>query len=110
MIEIQPSGFIKEEKLVDREIVEPRESVLGRIRGTLRTDWLTAGERGYYYLEDIMEDLHKELSKPKWWRDVAIPANVDFQEGRKADTTKRDRRYVLMKYARRWLDEGGEPP
>ena len=71
-------------ELVDREIVRPREPVLGRIRGPLRTDWLTAGERGkkgYYILENIMEDLHKELARPRWTRDVIIPASVDFQEG-----------------------------
>lgn len=89
-----PPRFIRNE-LIEHEIVKPNEPVLGKIRSTLRTEWIIPEVQGWDSLLGIMRPLHAELTQPKWWQDVGIPTSVVIKDG--AITPLNAQMYQLLK-------------
>ena len=75
-----PSRFIRNE-LAEMGVVRRNDPILQRIRSVLRTNWIISDATGWSNLIPIMEQLHVELTKPFWWQDAAIPADILFRNG-----------------------------
>lgn len=82
-----PRGFLRSlprltrNELIEHEIVKPNEPVLGKIRSTLRTEWIIPEAQGWDSLLGIMRPLHAGLTEPQWWQDVGIPTSVVIKDG-----------------------------
>ena len=82
-----PRGFLRSlprltrNELIEHEIVKPNEPVLGKIRSTLRTEWIIPEAQGWDSLLGIMRPLHAGLTEPQWWQDVGIPTSVVIKNG-----------------------------
>jgi hypothetical protein len=77
-----PRGFMRSiprlirNELVEHEIIRASNPLLGRIRSTLRTEWIIPEEKGWISLTDVMSQLHEDLTKYYWWQDVGIPRTI----------------------------------
>jgi len=96
-----PTRQIKNE-LKGKGIIEPKDPITRGIRSILRTDYImTSGRGGYSRLKNVIDDVHKELTKPNWWQEVGYPHGFKFQDGFRPknaqiyDLEKRNRTFAV---------------
>lgn len=82
-----PYGFLRSPRvhirneLITKGLVKKEDPILPRIKSVLRTYTLESDVASTQELLPIMGSIHKSLTRPFWWQDVAVPTPIMIDKG-----------------------------